>query len=121
MVVEVIEADLAASDDFGFGEELVEFGVCGFVGELGFVRMDSGGGEDLWRCGAVFVLAAEVEGLMHGVGAFADADGEDGADSGGPGAVEEGFAVFGVAGAVEMGVGVYEHWLSMDSDSNDRS
>ncbi len=46
---------------------------------------------------------------MHGVGAFADADREDGTDPGGPGAVEQGFAVFGVAGAVEMGVGVYEH------------
>ena len=94
----------------GSAEQLVEFGVGGFVGELGFVGMDSGGGEDFWGRGTVFVLAGEVEGLMHGVGAFADADGEDGVDSGGPGAVEQGFAVFGVAGAVEMGVGVYEHW-----------
>ena len=46
----------------------------------------------------------DVEGLVHGVGAFADADGEDGLDAGDAGSGEDGFEVFGVE--VEVGVGV---------------
>ncbi len=50
------------------------------------------------------MLAGDVEGAVHGVGAFAYADGEDGVDAGGAGAGEDGFEVFGVE--VEVGVGV---------------
>ena len=47
----------------------------------------------LGHAGAVGVLAAEIECLVHGVRPFADADGEDGAHAGIPGAGEQRFAV----------------------------
>ena len=47
---------------------------------------------------------------MHGVRPFADTDGENGLHAGVPGAGEQRVAVFGVARAVEMGVGV-DHYL----------
>ncbi len=39
----------------------------------------------------------DFERLVHGGGAFADADGEDGMDSGGVGAAQDLFAVCGVS------------------------
>jgi hypothetical protein len=42
------------------------------------------------------VLAGNIQGLVHGVGAFAYADGEDGLDAGVAGSGEDGFEVFGV-------------------------
>ena len=55
-------------------------------------------GDRGWWC------VGEVERVVHGVGAFADADGEDGFDAGGVGSAEDFVAVVGVE--VEVGVGV---------------
>ncbi len=43
-LVVVVEADLAAGDDFGLGEQAVEFGEGGVVGFGGVVGIDAGAG-----------------------------------------------------------------------------
>ena len=52
VVVEVVEADLAAGEDFGLLQQRVEFRVSGVVGKTGFVRMDAGAGPDSSGCQA---------------------------------------------------------------------
>ncbi len=73
------------------------------VALVGLLGVDAGAGVD---AGVLVGDGFAIEGVVHGVGAFADADGEDGVDAGGVGAGEDCFAVFGVE--VEMGVGVDE-------------
>ncbi len=106
--VVIVEADLTAGDDFGLGEEAVEFGERGFVGITGIVWIDAGAGEEARHAGLAVERAAEIEGLMHLGGIFADADGENRDDACFFCAREHVGAVFVVARAVEMGVGVDE-------------
>ena len=106
--VVVIEADLADGDAAGVGGEGREF-FQGFGGGAGsFLGVDSGAGVEGWESEVVHSVG-DVEGLVHGAGAFADADGENGVDSGRVGSTEDFGAVcwcFGVE--VEMCVGVDE-------------
>ena len=66
---------------------------CGWMPALAKIVGSSAGGG-----------VGDLERLMHRGWAFADADGEDGLDTGGVGAAKNLVAVFGVE--VEMGVGV---------------
>jgi hypothetical protein len=109
VVVVVVEADFADGDDVGVVAEGFEFFEGVGSGEAGFVGMDSGGGIDAGDVGAAGVVVGEFGGAVHGVGAVADADGEDGFDSGGVGTLEHRLAVAVVAVAVEVSVGVDEH------------
>ncbi len=76
------------------------------------VGIDAGAGVEAGHSGLAIELAADVEGLMHLGGLFADADGEDCADAGVEGAREHGLAVIGVALAVEVGVGIDQQQIS---------
>ena len=67
------------------------------------VRVDSDGGVDPG------IALGEGDGAGEVVGAVSVADGEQGADAGIVGALDDGFAIRGELGAVEMGVGVEEH------------
>src|SRR5450755_12890 len=78
--------------------------------------MDTGAGEDARKAGAAGVFTAKVEGAMHGGGAVADADGEDGSDARVPCVGEECFAVGVVAFAIEVGVGIYEQGCSSPNE-----
>ena len=102
--VVVVEADFAAGDDLGFGEQGVEFGEGGFVGFGGGVGIDARACVKARQAGAAFgariELAADGERLVHLGRTLADADGEHCAHAGIPGAAEHGFAVVGVAVAV---------------------
>jgi hypothetical protein len=106
MVVEVVEADLAAGEDFGLREEVVEFGIGGLMGKAGFMGMDAGAGPDSGDLRSSRVFAADIEGAMHGVGTLSNADREDLVNAGGVGALKQGGSVFVVARAVEVGVGI---------------
>jgi hypothetical protein len=59
---------------------------------VGLLGVDAGAGVDAGQAGGGGAVG-EVERLVHGVGAFADADGEDGLDAGGLGAAEDFVAV----------------------------
>ncbi len=101
--VVVVEADLADGDALKVGCEGGEFGEVFRCGAGGFLGVYACAGEDA----GVFVR--DVECAVHGFGAVADADGEDGMDAGCVGAGEDGFEVAGSLGEeVEMGVGVDE-------------
>ena len=79
--VVVVEADLADGDAAGVGGEGGEF-FEGFGGGAGgLLGVDSGAGVEGGE-GRGVGGGGDVEGLVHGVGAFADADGEDGVDTG---------------------------------------
>ncbi len=116
----VVEADLATGDDFRLGEQGIEAGEDGVVEFGRIVRVDAGAGIETRHAGLAVEQAAEVEGLVHLGGTFTDADGEHGADAGIESAAEHGFAVFRVARAVEMGVGIDEQgkisgmWKAME-------
>ena len=104
-VVEV-EADLADGDA---SDALAEGGQQGkgFGGGLaGFLGVDAGAGVDLWEVGGVGGLS-DVERVVHEGRAVANADGEDGADTGCVSACEDAREL--VCGDhVEVGVGVDE-------------
>ena len=70
---------------------------------MGFLGMDAGGGPNLNI--ALWVRVGQVEGAVHGVGAVAYADGEEGVDACCAGVGEDGGEV-GVV--VEMAMGVDE-------------
>src|SRR5579875_2449403 len=110
MIVEVIQPDFTAGENFGLLEQVVQFGVCGFVGQTRFVGVDARRCPDSRDPRPAGVPSAEFEGLMHGVRALADADGKNLAHARGPGAVQQGITVLVVARAVEMGVGVDHGW-----------
>ena len=110
--VVVVEADLADGEAERVGEEAGEFfeGRGGGVG--GLLGVDAGGGEEGGEggVGGEGAGVGQFQGAVHGFGAVADADGQDGPDAGGVGSEEDGFAV-GVGVEVEVGVGVDEHWF----------
>ena len=58
----------------------------------GLLGVDACAGVDVWESGPVGGVG-DLEGLVHGVGAVADADGEDGVDAGGVGSAEDFVAV----------------------------
>lgn len=111
--VVIVEADLADGEAEGVGEEAGEFfeGRGGGVG--GLVGVNAGGREDPGEAGVAGEGAGvgDLERPVHGVGAVADADGEDGGDAGGVRAAEDGVA-FCIVVEVEVGVGIDEHGLS---------
>ena len=67
----------------GSAARVAEFGEGFGGGAGGLLGVDAGAGVDVGRSGRGG--GGDVEGLVHGVGAFADADGEDGVDAGGVG------------------------------------
>ena len=108
--VVVVEADLAAGDDFRLGEKRGELGQGLVVGR------DSAVGINARACikarqtrpilSSAVELAAEIERLVHFLRALADADGEHRAHTSLPCAGEHGFAVIRVAGTVQVSVGI---------------
>ena len=82
--VVVVEADLAAGDDERVSEEVGDLGEGCVVGEVGVAGVDAGGGEDagVGRVVSGVGGAGDVAGAVHGGGAVADADAEDGLDAG---------------------------------------
>ena len=108
----VVEADLADGDAAGVSGEGGEFGECLGGGGGGLLRVDACAGEELRRgvCGGFGCdFVGDFEGSVHGIGAVADAYGEDGVDASGGGAGEDGVEVAGRVGeGVEMCVGVDE-------------
>ena len=84
--VVVVEADLAAGDHFGLGQQSVELGQGGVVDLRRVVRIDAGAGVEARQvcavCALAVELAAEVERLVHLRRPLADADGEHRAHAG---------------------------------------
>ena len=107
-----IQADLAAGDGLRLGEKLVEMGEVSFVDLRRVVRVDAGGGVKARQVFCVFApgieLAADFESAAHFRRSFTDADGQDGADAGLPGAGQHGLEVAGVARTVKMSVRIDE-------------
>ena len=101
----VVEANLTDGDAAWVGGEGGEPGEGFGGGAGGLLRVDADAGEDAGERGRVGGVG-DVECAVHGVRAVADADGEDGLDSGGTGTGEDGFKVVGVG--VEVGVRVDE-------------
>ena len=82
---------------------------------MGLLGVDAGGGVEV-RCGVVGDgwIISDLEGAVHGFGAVADADGEDGRDAGGVGVGQdggEGAGIGGVGVEVEVGVGVDQRYF----------
>src|ERR1700740_1796062 len=100
VVVEIIEADFAPSDDLGMLREAGEFVEMPLRNFFGFVRVDANAGIDPivlfgeWNCGVTFFRAR------------AGAYGEDGVDAGIASALQHGLAIVCELGKVNVGVGV---------------
>ncbi len=102
VIVEIVEADFAPGDDFGmlgkFGESF-EMRRGDFLGLMG---MDADRGVD------PIVGFGVGQGGIEFFRAGTRADGEDGGDTGGAGAIEHGVAVVRELREVDVGVGVDE-------------
>src|SRR5207244_11754340 len=101
MIVVVVDADLAVGDDFLVLCEPTELVVPAIEGMLHFMWMDADGGIDermLFRQCDRRLAARQIA-----------ADGDEGFDTGFPGASNHRLAILIVAGIVQMGMRVEKH------------
>src|SRR6185312_6245042 len=104
--VVVVEADLANGNTARVGNECPQARKVFLRSLVCFLRMDAGSREDLR------MQVRQLQRPVHGVGAFADADGQQGADAGFFGARDHAGQVFVV---VKMAVGINDLHKSLST------